>query len=88
MQLKMISTKLPVITDLNTYSDNSSDLQTVVISLLRNDVILFSGTLQFKHNLTSSTEFSITLSRLFFKDSTDFVFRDILHVLLSEKNNL
>jgi hypothetical protein len=87
-QLKTIPIRIPVITNLKTYSDDSSDLLTVVISLFWNDVIFFSGTLQFKHCLASRTEFSITPMRLFIKDSTDFVFRDTLYALLSENNNL
>jgi hypothetical protein len=64
-------------TNLNTYPDVSLDGE-VVINLFWNDVILFIGTLQFTHNLTSSTDLSITLRRSLIKDSTNFVFRDVL----------
>jgi hypothetical protein len=66
-----------VTTNLNTYPD-SSDLLTVVINLFWNETILLNVTLQFEHCFISSTDLSITLRRSFIKDSTNFVFRDVL----------
>ena len=77
-------------TNLNTYPDVSLAGEVIVINLFWNDVILCIGTLQFTHNLTSSTYLSNTLRRSLIKDSTNFVFRDVLldlQILPSENKN-